>query len=202
MNIRRLPLGMLETNCYLLEDEATGLCAVIDPAAEADVILSVAEQDGMSIAAILITHSHFDHIGAVPALHAALPEVPIYIHPLELTALEGYEGNKLAGIDGLRHYEEGDTVTVGSLTLKVLHTPGHSAGSVTLQLGEEALFTGDTLFHYSCGRTDLAGGNKADMMASLARLAALPGNPAVLPGHDRVSTLDSERAGNPYMRKR
>lgn len=200
MKIKRLTLGMLGTNCYLLEDEEAGVCAVIDPADDPYAIRAAAEEDGVAIAAIFITHGHFDHVGAVRALHAALPEVPVYIHPADLAEPGEHVRWKLTHFDGVRTYDEGDTVTVGSLTLQVLHTPGHSRGSVTLRLGEEALFTGDTLFHYSCGRTDLEGGSADEMKDSLRRLAALPGNPAVLPGHDRTSTLDAERGGNPYLR--
>lgn len=201
MNVKRLVLGQLATNCYLLEDEATRQCAVIDPAENPYAIRDAIEADGMAVAAILLTHGHFDHVGAVPALHHAYPNAPVQIHAADLAAPGESAHYKMPYLEDVHTYGEGDTVAVGSLTLEVLHTPGHSPGSVTLKLGEEVLFTGDTLFHYSCGRTDLEGGSQEEMENSLRRLAALPGNPAVLSGHGNPSTLESERAGNPYLRR-
>ncbi|MCI8593849.1 MAG: MBL fold metallo-hydrolase [Oscillospiraceae bacterium] len=201
MEIKRIPLGSLATNCYLLEDEQAGLCAVIDPAENVDAIRAAMEEDGVTPALILLTHGHFDHVGAVPELHAAFPDAAVYIHSADLAEPGQQLPYKMPYLDGVRTYAEGDVLSFGGLTLQVLHTPGHSAGSVTLKLGEEVLFTGDTLFHYSCGRTDLEGGSDVQMETSLRRLAALPGNPAVLSGHGPTSTLNAERAGNPYLRR-
>ena len=201
MQVKRLVLGSLATNCYILEDEETHACAVIDPADDPYAIRQVIEDRGLTVSSILLTHGHFDHVGAVPALHRAYPAAEVRIHPLDFAAPDEMVRYKMPYLEGVTPYEDGDTVSVGGLTLEVLHTPGHSAGSVTLRLGEELLFTGDTLFHYSCGRTDLEGGSPAEMEQSLRRLMALPGNPSVLPGHDRASTLDAERAGNPYLRR-
>ena len=148
---------------------------------------------------ILLTHGHYDHTTAVPALHQALPKAEIYIHQADANGA----GNRLfplAGqVEGLKFYGEGDTLTLGELTIEVLHTPGHSPGSVTLKAGQ-VLFTGDTLFAGSMGRTDLAGGDEEQIMDSLKRLGGLEGNFHVLPGHMGTSELDRERRSNPYLR--
>ena len=103
-------------------------------------------------------------------------------------------------MDDLNYYDEGDTLTLGSLTIEVLHTPGHSLGSVVLKVGD-ALFCGDTLFAGSCGRTDLRGGSYEEILTSLKRLAELEGDYHVLPGHESFSTLERERKTNPYIRE-
>jgi glyoxylase-like metal-dependent hydrolase (beta-lactamase superfamily II) len=200
MKVRVLPVGMLGTNCYLLEDEKAKLAAVIDPGDEAEKILSVLRDDGVTVRYILLTHGHYDHTTAVPELHAALPQAEIYIHPADANGA----GNRLfplAGqIEGLSLYDEGTELSLGGLTIQVLHTPGHSKGSVTLK-AENALFCGDTLFAGSCGRTDLPGGSYEEIMTSLRRLGQLEGDFKVYPGHDMVSTLEQERRDNPYLRQ-
>ena len=149
---------------------------------------------------ILLTHGHYDHTTAVPELHAALPEARIYIHRADANGA-GSRLFPLAGqVDGLLFYGEGDTLPLGTLTIEVLHTPGHSPGSVTLKAGD-ALFTGDTLFAGDCGRTDLRGGSWEEILASLGRLGRLEGNFHVLPGHMDTSDLDTERQVNPYLRQ-
>lgn len=200
MKVKRMQVGPIGTNCYLLEDEQTGKAAVIDPGEEADRILAQLKADQVETAYILLTHGHYDHTTAVPALHAALPDAKIYIHAADANGA----GSRLFPLSGavkeLHFYGEGDTLTLGSLTIHVLHTPGHSKGSVTL-LVEDVLFTGDTLFAGSCGRTDLAGGSYEEIMSSLARLGRLEGDYHVCPGHDVTSTLERERRSNPFLRE-
>ena len=136
----------------------------------------------------------------MPQLHAALPHAKIYIHPADANGA-GSRLFPLAGqVKELNFYDEGDTLPLGGLTIHVLHTPGHSKGSVTL-LVEDVLFTGDTLFAGSCGRTDLAGGSYEEIMSSLARLGRLEGDYHVCPGHDVTSTLERERQLNPFMQE-
>ena len=147
---------------------------------------------------IILTHAHFDHTEGVPELHKALPEVPVYLHPDD-AALLGTQIFPALGAPTVP-YQEGDTVSLGSLDIQVLHTPGHSLGGVTLVVGN-ALFTGDTLFQDSMGRTDLPGGSYQQLLASLKRLAQLPGDYHVLPGHMGTSTLEAERKRNYYMRE-
>ncbi len=197
MKIITLVLGPLETNCYLVSDEKSGLCAVIDPATRSAKILETAQAQGWRVGCILLTHAHFDHTGALKSLHAALPDVPIYVHALDADNNTNMSNGNLVYTNT---YADGDAVSCGGLTFRVLHTPGHTPGSVCLACGD-ALFTGDTLFAGSYGRTDFIGGDERAMRASLARLGRLEGDYTVLPGHGERSTLDEERRTNPYLRE-
>lgn len=200
MKIQALQVGSIGTNCYILCDEAAKVCAVIDPGAEPELILSAAEKLDCTVDKILLTHGHYDHTTAVPELHQALPQAEIYIHKADANGA-GSRLFPLAGqIPDLKFYDEGDALTLGELTIQVLHTPGHSKGSVTLKVGD-VLFCGDTLFAGSCGRTDLAGGSYDEIMASLKKLGELPGDYHVCPGHDVTSTLERERRSNPFLRE-
>ena len=200
MQVKVLQVGPIGTNCYLLEDEKAHVAAVIDPGDEAGRILQVIKDDGVDVKYILLTHGHYDHTTAVPELHQALPQAEIYIHKADANGA-GSQLFPLAGhIPDLKFYDEGDALTLGELTIQVLHTPGHSKGSVTLKVGD-VLFCGDTLFAGSCGRTDLAGGSYAEIMASLKKLGQLPGDYHVCPGHDVTSTLERERRSNPFLRE-
>lgn len=196
MNIKLMQVGEIGTNCYLLEDEDTRSAAIIDPGGEAQGILDQAKADGVQVKAILLTHSHYDHTGAVRELREALPGVPVYLHPADAAQLGTAV---MPPIGETLPYQEGDTVPVGNLTVQVLHTPGHTPGGVTLRV-EDVLFTGDTLFQGSMGRTDL-GGSYTEIMASLKRLGQLEGDLQVLPGHMGVSTLDRERKSNYFLRE-
>ena len=200
MEVKVLQVGPIGTNCYILEDEKARAAAIIDPGDEAGRILQVIEDDGVDVKYILLTHGHYDHTTAVPQLHKALPQAEIYIHRADANGA-GSPLFPLAGqIPDLKFYDEGDTLALGDMTIQVLHTPGHSKGSVTLKVGD-VLFCGDTLFAGSCGRTDLAGGSYAEIMASLKKLGQLPGDYHVCPGHDVTSTLERERRSNPFLRE-
>lgn len=200
MKITRMVLGELATNCYILLDEETGEAAVIDPADEAETIRKALEDAGASLRYILLTHGHRDHTLAAPRLHELFPDAAVYIHPKDKgeVGIYHYPMEELIGPE-LRFYDDGDTLPLGSLTLEVLHTPGHTGGSVCLKCGG-ALFTGDTLFAGSMGRIDLPGAVPDEMAASLARLAALEGDYDVLPGHMEATTLARERQYNMYLR--
>ena len=200
MQVKVLQVGPIGTNCYLLEDEKAHVAAVIDPGDEAGRILQVIKDDGVDVKYILLTHGHYDHTTAVPELHQALPQAEIYIHKADANGA-GSRLFPLAGqIPDLKFYDEGDALALGDMTIQVLHTPGHSKGSVTLKVGD-VLFCGDTLFAGSCGRTDLAGGSYDEIMASLKKLGELPGDYHVCPGHDVTSTLERERRSNPFLRE-
>lgn len=200
MFVDQITVGPVCTNCYILEDEATKQCAIIDPGAEAKAILSRAERRGAKPVMILLTHGHYDHVNGVrDILHLAGP-MPVYIHRADYPHAPAgiYSPKGLGTLDAVRFYDEGDTLTLGEITIRVMATPGHTAGGVTLIAGD-ALFTGDTLFCGSCGRTDFETSSVPDMMASLRRLAGLEGNYRVYPGHDAFSTLEQERKDNPYL---
>lgn len=203
MTIQTLQVGPIMTNCYLLCDEVRKVCALIDPGDDAERIEKLVAQSGCALTYILLTHGHFDHTSAVRPLLERYPDVPVYIHRED--AVEGSGGElrfTRVGEKNQRFYQEGDTLELGSLTLRVMETPGHSRGSVCLLVeGENVLFAGDTLFRCSCGRCDFPGGDYRKMLASLGRLAKLEGDWRVLPGHDRETTLDYERRVNPYVRQ-
>lgn len=198
MNIKLMQVGPIGTNCYILEHD--NKIAVIDPGDEAGRILAELKKSDAQVEYILLTHGHYDHTTAVPELHQALPEAKIYIHQADANGA-GSRLFPLAGqVDDLLLYDEGDALPLGDLTIEVLHTPGHSPGSVTLKAGD-ALFTGDTLFAGDCGRTDLRGGSWEEILVSLGRLGRLEGNYHVLPGHGGTSDLDTERQVNRYLRE-
>ena len=174
MLIKTLPVGHLETNCYVVTDEDTLECAVIDPGAESNTILGYLEDNKLKCVAVMLMHAHFDHVGA---LKEVLSETgaKCYVNKKEERKgiIGGVGGFKAP--EGAIFYGEGDEVHVGSLTFRVMETPGHTAGGVTL-ICEDALFTGDTLFRLSCGRTDFPGGDLNQELASLKRIADLPGD--------------------------
>ncbi len=201
MNISTLNLGIVNTNCYILADEESGLCAVIDPADKADRIIAEMERMNVTPAMILLTHGHFDHVSGVAGLLRKYPDLPVYLHEGDLGQHQ-YQGMglKYDPRDSHRPYGEGDELKLGSLTIHVYSTPGHSEGSVCLQVND-ALFCGDTLFAASCGRTDFPGGDIEAMMLSLRRIAGFEGNLTCYPGHMGITTLDHERAHNLYMRQ-
>ena len=198
MNIKTMQVGPLGTNCYLLEDEHTRAAAVIDPGGDGARIGAQLRADGAELKRILLTHAHFDHTGGVAELHAAHPDVPVFLHPADAARL-GSDVFPPIGAPTVP-YGDGDVVKLGDLDIQVLHTPGHTPGGVCLLVGD-ALFTGDTLFQGSMGRIDFEGGSYEDIMASLARLAHLPGDFRVLPGHMDASTLERERKTNYYIRE-
>ena len=199
MLIKTLPVGMLETNCYIVTDEETKKCAIIDPGANSSVILDYIESNKLQPVAIFLTHGHYDHHMALDAVIEATG-APAYIHENDVNRSGQEQQRHMLSDNGkLKHYAEGCVVNVGTLKFIVLETPGHSTGSVTLMC-TDAIFTGDTLFRGDCGRTDLEGGNEDVMMRSLKRLAELDGDFEVYPGHEESSTLSYERSFNRYMR--
>ena len=198
MILKSMIVGPVGTNCYLIGDETAGVCALVDPGDQAQDLLAMAADTGLTLSAIFLTHGHYDHRDAVPDILKTCPDLPVHIHYKEryqesLPSRYFYNGPCVT-------YGEGDAVSVGSLSFKVLETPGHTAGSVCL-LSDDLLFAGDTLFAGSCGRCDLPGGSMEDMFHSLRRLSEIPGDRQVFSGHGPSTTLAAERKTNPYMRR-
>lgn len=197
MKMITLPLGALETNCYVVYDEASRVCALIDPGAMPQVILDTLAKNDLTLQKILLTHAHFDHTGALRALHEKFPDVPIYVNAQDTDETLNMSRGNLVYTDT---FLDGDEISMPPLTFRVLATPGHTRGSSCL-ICSDTIFSGDTLFEGCCGRTDLPGGDGAQMLASLKRLAELPGDYHVLPGHGGDTTLERERRTNYYMRE-
>ena len=195
LQIKTLPLGAYQTNCYLVWGDSQDSCVVIDPGFEPQTVLLAAQKLGKTIEAIFLTHGHFDHVGAVKEI-AADTHCKVYLCALDLTMPPQLTAGTLYYTDT---YSEGDEITAAGLTFRVLHTPGHTQGSVCL-LTQGHMFSGDTLFAGSCGRTDLPGGSWETIQRSLRRLAQLEDDLIVHPGHGDSTTLTNERMYNPYMR--
>ena len=196
MHITVFQLGALGTNCYIVTDEETKSCAIVDPGASGEALINWLDGDGLWPQYVLLTHGHYDHVGGVAALRDRYEGIPVYVHEADT-----HLSRELSmGLQWTHHYGEGDTLTMDGITFRVLHTPGHTPGSVCLQ-AEDVLLTGDTLFAGSCGRTDFPGGSWSQMMDSLIRLSKLDGDFRILPGHMEDSTLERERKHNPYMKE-
>ena len=195
LNVHTLPLGDYQTNCYIIHEASSKTCCVIDPGYDADAVLDKAEALGLTIEAILLTHGHFDHVGAVKDI-ASETGCRVYLCADDLSM----PPMMTAGPLYYTHtYTEGTRLQLAGLDISVLHTPGHTPGSVCL-LADTHIFSGDTLFAGSCGRTDLPGGSWPTIVKSLGRLKALEGNFWIYPGHGGVTTLRDEKKYNPYMR--
>ena len=210
MKIVRIPTGPLGTNTYIVYRECTDEetpCVVIDPAASLPVIKKLREL-GLKCTHILLTHGHFDHIMGVKKLKES-EGAEVFIHSSDADALSGGAGS-LAYMAGAfvepcevdKRLADGDEFTAAGLDFRVISTPGHTPGGVCYLIeSEKAVFTGDTLFRLSVGRTDLAGGDGVQLYESiLYRLFSLKGDYRLLPGHEEASTLDYERKFNPYMK--
>ncbi len=199
MTIHTLPLGAYQANCYILAQGSA--CILIDPGADAAQIMDFLDAQGLKPEAVLLTHGHFDHVGAARAV-ATEADCPLYLHPGDHQYGPEYrQWFPLAGSElrSANFLQDGQTLHLAGLEVSVLGTPGHTMGSVCF-CAEDALFSGDTLFSGSIGRTDLAGGNMALMQASLERLKDLSTNYTVYPGHGPKTTLEREKRVNPYLR--
>lgn len=200
MLIKCFPVGQLGTNCYVVTDENTLCTTVIDPGDEANVIMNYVEENRLKVEHIFLTHGHFDHTGAVLAV-AEETGADIWINEADLAKGDPDEMGFCFDPQGraVMKYADGDRILCGGLTFEIVETPGHTRGSVTI-ICENAMFTGDTLFRESCGRTDLFGGSMNEMLKSLKKLSDIAGDFEVYPGHMEATTLAREREFNHYIR--
>ena len=195
LNVFTMPLGAYQTNCYLLWEEGADSCVVIDPGYNPAEVEYRAKALDKKIQAILLTHGHFDHVGAVRQL-AADTDCRVYLCAEDLAMPEQMTAGPLYYT---QTYKDGDTLELAGTKLHIIHTPGQTPGSVCI-LCQDNLFSGDTLFAGSCGRTDLPGGNWATILQSLKRLAGFTKNYTVYPGHGESTTLEAEKKYNPYLK--
>ena len=205
MILQTHPVGMIQANCYILGDEQTREAVIIDPGGDVPVIVSNLEAAGLKAVAILATHGHFDHVEGLAQLKQAVG-APVYMHRDDLPLVRDMSnqgamfGMQVQQAPDPDHYVvEGDTVAFGSLHLEILHTPGHSLGSVCYRIDEQ-VFVGDLLFAGSIGRTDLAGGDYATLLRSVReKIFTLSDATTVYPGHGPATTVGAEKRSNPFF---
>jgi hydroxyacylglutathione hydrolase len=207
MDVRQFTVGPVAENCYLLRAEGSDRALIVDPGDEADRILAAVDELGVTVEGILLTHCHFDHIGAVAPV-ARETGAPVWCPQIEVPVLADIMSFvPFPGIGPYESYEADETVSGGErlelagLEIDVLFTPGHSPGHVTYSIPDQAaLFSGDVLFQGSVGRTDLPGGDWATLLESIRGLVdAHPEETTVYPGHMGITTLGAERASNPFL---
>ena len=190
MKLKTIPVGYLATNCYILTSNA-GNCAVIDPGSHADKIIGYISGEKLVPKYLLITHGHHDHVGAIDKLLAEFPEAKLLIGKDDLSMLRGGKKETAGTVS------EGDKLELDELAIEVIETPGHTRGGVCFLCGGH-MFSGDTLFNGDVGRCDLEGGDYSVMKQTLRKLCALEGDYSVRPGHGDSTSLERERAVNPY----
>ncbi len=202
MIFKKLVVGPYASNCYVVGAESTGEGMIVDPGAEADRILASVKQLKLDIKVIVLTHGHIDHVNALSKVKGATG-AQVAIHTDDARSLQkppaNFFGLSQEAVTPDRLLKGGDSIDIGDMHFLVLHTPGHSRGSICL-LGHGVLLSGDTLFNYGIGRYDLPGGNYEQLMDSLhTKLMVLPGDTIVYPGHGPDSTIAAERDANPFL---
>lgn len=200
----KLEVGELQTNVYLFFSASSRKCFVIDPGAEAERIIAGIEKEKLLPQAVILTHGHADHVGAAAALLEAF-HLPLWLHEADEKEMRSQVNREIAAMFGIelppaasRLLAAGDILALGDASLKVIHSPGHSPGSILL-FGQGLLFTGDTLFKDDVGRTDLPGGDSLQLQDSLDKIKKFPASTVILPGHGAASILEQELKSNPYL---
>lgn len=204
MTVKTLYLGACMTNCYIVNNNNTE-CIIVDPACDGDLIISEMQNLNLKPTAILLTHGHFDHIYAIPDLLEKYPNVRVYAHKDEVQYLRNTSlnlsqlfGESFVYTGEVLNLSDNDIVSEAGIKFKVIHTPGHTLGSVCY-LTEDTIFSGDTLFASTIGRTDFPNGSFDTIIKSLQKLKKLEGDYTVYPGHNASTTLSCEKQFNEYM---
>ena len=207
MDVRMFTVGMIQENCFLLRRDGSDRALIVDPGEEAPKLLAAIEQLGVTLDGILLTHTHFDHVGAVAPI-AKATGAEVWVPELEkdvLADINSYvpwpQFGPFESWDAEHTVSGGERLELAGLQIDVLFTPGHSPGHVTYSIpDEQVVFSGDVLFQSSVGRTDLPGGDWPTLLESIRTLIdSLPGETTVYPGHMGITTLGAERAGNPFL---
>ena len=204
MKVQTITVGAFQENSYLIVDERTNRAVIVDPGGEGERLIEEIEATGATLDAIWITHAHVDHLGAIASVKRKW-DVPIYLHPLDRRLYEA--ASRQAEVYGIpfeeppppdREFSDGQTIKVGDREMRVMHAPGHAPGHVVIH-GDGIALVGDCLFAGSIGRTDLPFSNPPQLAATLEKLAALPPETIVYPGHGVETTIGEERLSNPFL---
>ncbi|MBI4848594.1 MAG: MBL fold metallo-hydrolase [Nitrospirae bacterium] len=204
MVIKKLVIGPLQENCYIVADEMSDQSIVIDPGDEPDRVIELIKDSGLHVSSVILTHAHFDHIGAAGDIKKATGakilvhegDMELYKGVRDQASFWGYDVEDLPEPDGFLN--EGDEVRVGDMLFQVLHTPGHSPGGICLY-GEGVVFSGDTIFQGSVGRTDFYGGDMMQLKESFKRIISLPDDTVILSGHGPETTVGREKEENFFV---
>lgn len=207
MIIERIPAGIYAVNCFIIGCEETKNAAVIDPGGDAEDIMKYIDEHGLTLQYILLTHGHGDHIGGIPDIKAK-KDVPVFIHEGDASMLRNANINLSKLMSGPdieiipdRLLKDGEMIKLGALELHIIHTPGHTPGGICIKVND-ILFTGDTLFANSIGRTDFEGGSFEQIIDSIkSKLLVYDDQTKVFPGHGPVSTIGRERIANPFINR-